>query len=239
MVVYPRPNETKHCRFGFSRQWALLGTIFNNIGQKVLLRDYSVDNFDQSQFILLLHRENVQLVLIEFDSFTIKRSENCKHANEIIRLVRTYCPYIKIVAYGHYCCITARDIPSADSTAHTDELNNILSAAHASLPKQFQRISFESCDDLPYIDRILLYEQVEFFQRHRRSTLVQTSYGCENTCTFCHRQSYRKKFIFHSDNYVFSEFEMLCSQEFANVWITDDNFAFNLPRAKRILRACA
>ncbi|MDR3110661.1 MAG: radical SAM protein [Planctomycetaceae bacterium] len=236
-IIYSRPNEMKDSRFGFSEHWALLGTVLHNVGHKVVLLDYSVERFDKNHFLALLQKELIQLIVIEFDSFTIKRSENDRHGNEIIRLVHEHYPNVKIVAYGHYCCITDKDVFNTDYTVKTNNLNDILFAVHDVLPECFQKFSFDSPDDVPFIDRQFLCEQVEFLNQNRKSTLICTAHGCENTCTFCHRQSFQSKYLSRSDESVLSEFAILQQQGFINVWITDDNFTFNLTRAKRILTA--
>ena len=104
-------------------------------------------------------------------------------------------------------------------------------------------INTESFDKLPLPDRSLLSKYIEHGGNSShpanlaKSTLIQTSRGCSNSCTFCQRKGWQKKFISHSVDYVVSEFRYLHKQNYKNIWITDDNFTFNLKRSKQILKS--
>ena len=74
-----------------------------------------------------------------------------------------------------------------------------------------------------------------YYRENRHSTLLQTAKGCENSCVFCQRKGWQGHYISHSDNYVLNELVMIREQGYRNVWITDENFTFNLVRAKRLL----
>jgi len=230
-VIYPQPNEYKEPRFGFSYDWATLGTVLHC----ALLRDYSVTPFDQDIFVMELQDNNIQIAIIEFDSFALKRSENILHGQELINIIQQTNPHIKIIAYGHYPCITKQNIEGADITIRENNLNVIFEAIHTLRPDLLSLIRFDTFDDFPIIDRPFLNRSIPYFEQHRKSTLVQTAVGCENTCIFCQRKSWQQKFMIHSDSYIFIEFEELQKQGIANLWITDENFTFDLTRAKRIL----
>ena len=89
-------------------------------------------------------------------------------------------------------------------------------------------------DSLPYIDRNLLLS-MDYYLENRHSTLLQTAKGCENTCVFCQRKGWQGHYVPHSDSYVLDELAIIRNQGYRNVWITDENFTFNLVRAKRLL----
>jgi tRNA A37 methylthiotransferase MiaB len=234
IVIYPQPDEHKEPRFGFSYDWALLGTVLHNNGHNVIMRDYSVMPFDKDSIITDLSENNIDIVVIEFDSFSLKRCENTIHGNKLIKYLKHFYPNIPIIIYGHYPCITKRNIDCADFTIMENNLNDIFSAIHSVLPS-FQRIAIKTFDDLPFIDRQLINRNVPYFNQHYRSTLIQTAVGCDNTCIFCQRKGWQRNYTAHSDDYVFREFDLLHQQEIVNLWITDENFTFNLPRAKRLL----
>jgi uncharacterized radical SAM superfamily protein len=234
MVIYPRPNEYKNPRFGFSYNWALIGTVLYNSGHKVILHDYSCEDFDKNAFVFQLIHEKTQLVLIEFDSFSLKRSENNCHGEVLVHSIKDNCPEIAVIAYGYHCCITGRDIPHADITIKQNNINLILSAIHR-LDKTCPLIQYDSFDSFPFINRSLMYS-IPYFSNNKNSTLIQTACGCENSCVFCQRKGWQSRYISHGLEYVLSEFEALKSQDFRNIWVIDENFTLRLARAKDILK---
>lgn len=234
-IIYPKPNECKNARFGFSYDWAMIGTALHNAGHSVLLRDYSVTPFDKDTFVSELSTNKIQVAVIEFDSFSLKRSENTLHGQELIETITQAVPQTKIIAYGHYPCIENQSINGAAVTVATSDINAIFSAIHSLLPNSFAEICFPAFDDFPFIDRPFVNQNVSYFDLHKKSTLIRTAIGCENTCIFCQRKGWQEKYIAHSDDYVLREFEMIQRQGIVNLWITDENFTFNLPRAKRLL----
>ena len=234
-VIYPRPNEKKEVRFGFSYDWALIGTALHTEGHNVLLKDYSVEPFVEESFVSVFENIRVQIAIIEFDSFSLKRSENDIHGRELIKTIRRYAPKIKIIAYGHYPCITKCDIKGSDITIMENSFNAIFSAINLLLPNQFISARFDSFDDYCIIDRNFINENIPYFDVHKKSSLVQTSVGCNNSCIFCQRKGWQQDYCVHSDEYVLHEFELLKKQGVVNLWITDENFTFSLSRAKRLL----
>ena len=186
MVIYPRPNECKKPRFGFSYNWAMIGTILDNSGHKVILHDYSYEDFDNDAFVSQLINEKTQLVIVEFDSFSLKRSENNCHGQILVHSVKNNCPEIAVIAYGHYCCITGRDIPRVDITIKQNDINLILSAIHQ-LNQAVPLIQYDGFDSFPFINRSLIHS-IPYFHNNKNSTLVQTAQGCENSCIFCQRK---------------------------------------------------
>jgi len=233
MVIYPKPNEDKKPRFGFSYNWALIGTALYNNGHNIILHDYSCENFNADIFFSQLIKK-IQLVIIEFDSFALKRSENDFHGKKLVQSIKNKYPKIIIIAYGYYCCITGNDIPYADVTIKQNDINIILSSINKMYPK-VSLIQYETFDSLPFINRSLI-NTISYFNRHKDSTLIQTAKGCENNCIFCQRKGWQSKYVAHGNEYVLSEFEELKSQNFHNIWVIDENFTFDLDRAKSILK---
>jgi uncharacterized radical SAM superfamily protein len=234
MVIYPRPNEYKNPRFGFSYNWALIGTVLYNSGHKIILHDYSCEDFDNDVFVSQLIHEKTQMVIIEFDSFSLKRSENNCHGQILVQAIKDNCPEIAVIAYGYYCCITGRDIPLADITIKQNDINLILSAIHQ-LNQADPLIQYDSFDSFPFINRSLIHG-IPYFYKNKNSTLVQTALGCENSCIFCQRKGWQSRYISHGIEYVLSEFEALNLRDFRNIWVIDENFTFRLARAKDILK---
>ena len=74
-----------------------------------------------------------------------------------------------------------------------------------------------------------------FFIKNKYSTLIEMSQGCLNTCSFCQRKAWNNEYKTHSLEYIISEFYVLHRNQFKNIWIVDDNFTFDLDRAKKIL----
>jgi radical SAM superfamily enzyme YgiQ (UPF0313 family) len=234
MVIYPKPNECKKPRFGFSYNWALISTILYSTGHNVIIHDYSYENFDDTIFSSQLEKEKIQVVIVEFDSFALKRSENYQHGDKLVQSIRNKYPEIMIIAYGYYCCITGENIPSADVTVKENNINHILSSIDQ-LKSKSASIEYKNFDTLPFINRSLI-QTIPYFYEHNVSTLIQTAKGCENSCVFCQRKGWQSRYIPHSKEYILSEFDTLQSLNFKNIWITDENFTFHLERAKDILR---
>lgn len=234
MVIYPKPNENKKPRFGFSYNWALIGTALYNDRHDIIMHDYSCEDFNYNVFFSQLINKKTQLVIIEFDSFALKRSENDFHGKKLIKSIKNKYPEIIIIVYGYYCCITGNDIPYADITIKQNDINIIMSSINKLYPK-VSLIQYETFDSLPFINRSLI-NTIPYFKKHKNSTLIQTAKGCENTCIFCQRKGWQNKYVVHSNEYVFSEFEELKSQNYENIWVIDENFTFNLNRAKSILK---
>ena len=78
--------------------------------------------------------------------------------------------------------------------------------------------------------------KIPYYRDNENNTLLQTSKGCENTCIFCQRKGWQCCYVTHSDDYVLGEISDIKANGFQNVWITDENFTFNLSRAKRLLK---
>jgi radical SAM superfamily enzyme YgiQ (UPF0313 family) len=235
MLIYPQPNEIKKHRYGFSYTWALLGTCLSQLNHNVIMHDYSCESFEKRLFTTELIENNVEIVVIEFDTFALKRSENIDHGNRMIIMIKEFCPQIKSIAYGYYCCITRKNIQNADVTVKDSDMNCIISAISQCDNSVFLS-KYKKFDDLPFVDRLSLQE-IPYYKVNGISTLIQTAKGCENSCVFCQRKAWQPHFETHSLNYILSEFSLLQKNQFKNIWIIDENFTFQLHRAKQILHA--
>jgi len=231
LLVYPKPDNNKNARFGFSYEQLTIATVLNSY-YEVTIKDYSCEEYDEQWVVEKTRCGYFDVLLIECDSFALKRSQNIKHAKEIISLVKNHVP---IIAYGNYCYITNKDFDNADFTIKTNDINSLITQIN-SLSSTINHVpAIPTFDDLPYIDRGLLLSS-DYHRQNRQSTLIQTSKGCDNTCTFCQRKGWQNKFVTHSDEYILGEFKYLKERGYLNVWIVDENFTFNLPRAKSLLR---
>lgn len=235
MIIYPMPDENKNPRFGFSYDMLTIATTLSNAGHRVILKDYSCEPFCYDDFSKEVSENRIDLALIEFDSFALKRSENYNHGLKLVEAVKGINGEIQVIVYGHYCCISQEDIDMADITVKENGFKGIFGAIAKNESIKGELPSLEDFDSLPIINRTLL-NQIEFYRQNRKSTLIKTAEGCENTCSFCQRKGWQKKYQAHSDQYVLNEFKLLKEQGYINIWIIDENFTFNLTRAKRILR---
>lgn len=230
LVVYPRPDKQKNPRFGFSYDMMIIATVLTE-RHNVVIRDYSCENFDKSLFLEDVKNNQIQLALIECDSFALKRSQNIIHAKEIIDLLN---PKVTTIAFGNYCYITKRQFGNANQTIMVNDVNRIIDCVNSI--DRIQVISaIKEYDDIPHINRKLL-QRIPYYNSNRKNTLLQTAKGCENTCVFCQRKGWQSCYLPHSDDYVLEEVRNVKNEGFCNVWITDENFTFNLKRAKRLLK---
>lgn len=231
LLVYPRPDADKHARFGFSYEMLTVATVLRAY-HSVTIRDYSCQEFDSASLSVEIDQGCFDLLLLECDSFALKRSENLKHARELISICSNKIP---VIAYGNYCYITKVPFDKADYTICHNDINALLAQVNA-LDDNIQMPYFSNYDALPYIDRNILLT-IDYYRNNRQNTLLQTAKGCENTCIFCQRKGWQNHYVPHSDEYVLGELRILQEQGYRNVWIIDENFTFNLVRAKRLLSA--
>lgn len=230
LMIYPKPDKSKKPRFGFSYEMMTIATVLANYHQ-VHIKDFSCEPYDACEFSEYIRTTNIDIALVECDSFALKRSQNVLHAADIIDVLNRY---VTTIAYGNYCYITKRHFGRAGHTIVENDINNIIDCINqAEQSNTIPRI--ETYDELPYIRRDMLQE-IPFYQENAKNTLLQTSKGCENTCIFCQRKGWQSCYVAHSDNYVLGEISDIKGNGFQNVWITDENFTFSLSRAKRLLR---
>lgn len=229
LIVYPKPDKYKKPRFGFSYEMLTIATVLSKY-HRVNIKDFSCESYNECEFIEYVRRERIDVSLIECDSYALKRSQNIVHAARIIDILNRY---TTTVAYGNYCYITKRNFGNAVHTITENDINCVIDRINQL--EQIEHISHVGAyDELPYINRNLLLT-IPYYKTNSQNTLLQTSKGCENTCIFCQRKGWQSCYVTHSDDYVLGEIQDIKSYGFQNVWITDENFTFNLPRAKRLV----
>lgn len=229
LMIYPRPDAKKYPRFGFSYEMLTIASVLNSY-HHVTIVDYSCEAYDSSALVSSIMQGNFDLILLECDTFALKRSQNLIHAREIIFLCSAKIP---VIAYGSYCYITKRNFSNAAQTIFDNDINVLIDTVNART-NDIKVPPIAGYDALPCIDRNLLLS-MGYYRKNRHSTLLQTAKGCENTCVFCQRRGWQGHYMPHSDNYVLNELVMIREQGYRNVWIIDENFTFNLVRAKRLL----
>lgn len=229
LIVYPKPDKDKKPRFGFSYEMLTIATVLSKY-HRVNIKDFSCESYNECEFIEYVRGESIDVSFIECDSYALKRSQNIVHAARIIDVLNRY---TTTVAYGNYCYITKRNFANAVHTITENDINCVIDCINQL--EQIKRISHVAAyDELPYINRNLLLT-IPYYKTNSQNTLLQTSKGCENTCIFCQRKGWQSCYVTHSDDYVLGEIQDIKSYGFQNVWITDENFTFNLPRAKKLL----
>jgi len=125
--------------------------------------------------------------------------------------------------------------------SYSNNINAILESLMTGTPLP-ELHPLDDPDQLPFPDRCLLthYAQhggtVDQKPSLQKSTLIRTSSGCLNTCIFCQRKAWNSKYQAHSIEYVSKEFSELKNHNYRNIWVTDDNFTFDLKRAKSLLQ---
>lgn len=230
LMIYPKPDKSKKPRFGFSYEMLTISTVLAKY-HNVHIKDFSCESFDEYGFVEYIKRECIDIALVECDSYALKRSQNILHAAEIIDILNLY---TTTIAYGNYCYIIKRNFGNAKHTITENDINNIIDCIN-----QFEQHNTVPCikayDELPYIDRDMLLE-ITYYRENRKNTLLQTSKGCENTCIFCQRKGWQSCYVTHSDDYVLGEIGNIKDNGFQNIWLIDENFTFNLSRAKRLLK---
>lgn len=246
LLVYPSPELQKVRRFGFSLNLLYLSAILKKAGHEVFLKDYSVENLDMNALAEL--SSQIDVAIIEFDSFPLKRALNIHMGEFLAEFYKQKYKDIKTIAFGYDCILQPRVIPNIDYVLTQEPEKSIVYVVERLLgdmevrSSDLSTMTLEHLDDLPFPDRKILSTYAEHggtINRKpnlARSTLIQTSRGCMNTCRFCQRKGWANKYHEHSIDYVVREFNEIAADGYRNVWICDDNFTFNLKRAKKLLR---
>ncbi len=246
LLIYPSPDNLKDWRFGFSLNLLYLATILKQVGHAVILKDYSIENFELNELAELL--KTIDVVIIEFDSFPLKRALNIYNGENIAEYIKRNNRKIQTIAVGNDCILLPRAIPNIDIVINHEAEPSIVYVIDCLLnDKQvvtdLLKDRDNNLDDLPFPDRSILSSYAEHGGTIKRkpnlakSTLIQTSRGCMNTCRFCQRKGWLGQYREHSIEYVIKEFKEIAANKYTNIWICDDNFTFNLKRAKNILHS--
>lgn len=249
LLIYPAPEVIKDWRFGFSLNLLYLSSILKQAGHQVVLKDYSVEKMEIEVINQLLKTTDV--VIIEFDSFPLKRSLNIHSGELLADLIKANSRDIKTIAVGNDCILYPRPIPNIDY-AFSMEAEKAINVVVKCLVKgnkidkdNLARMTLDQLDDLPSPDRAILSSYAEHGgsiskkPNLAKSTLIQTSRGCMNTCRFCQRKGWANTYREYSVDYVIREFREIAANGYVNVWVCDDNFTFNLKRAKTLLEQLA
>lgn len=230
LMVYPQPDQSKKPRFGFSYEMLTIATILSKY-HSVIVKDYSCECRNDEWLDSQLKNRTMDIVLVECDSYALKRSQNILHAKWITEQCAGVVP---VIAYGNYCYITKKEFASASYTVCKNNINEIITCING-LTHSPSIPLVQEYDDLPFINRTLLQE-IDFYKKNRINTLLQTAKGCENTCIFCQRKGWQSHYVTHSDKYILDELRLVKDQGYRNIWVTDENFTFNISRAKRLLK---
>jgi len=243
LLIYPKPEKDKDARFGFSLNLLYLSSIIKNAGHSVLnYLDFSLQHYSHDELNSNIVKSD--FIIIELDAFSLKRSSNANNAESLIKQIKENFPSKVIIASGYDLALFPRTVKCADFSISSGQIENkILELIDGSKIYCNYNKEIRSFDKLPLPDRSLLSNFIEHGGNNShpanlaKSTLIQTSRGCLNSCTFCQRKGWQKKFVSHSVDYVVSEFQYLQEQSYKNIWIADDNFTFNLGRSKKILKS--
>lgn len=243
LLFYPEPELIKNWRFGFSLNLLYLSSILKQAGHQIFFKDYSVEPVDLEALSQLL--KDTDIAIIEFDSFPLKRSLNIHNGEFLLNFIKKNYSKIKTIAVGNDCILYPRFISNIDYVFQTEAEASIGYVVECLLIGQGvieeNLMALGHLDDLPFPDRgiISIFAEnggsINKKPNLAKSTLIQTSRGCKNTCSFCQRKGWGNIYREHSIDYVVREFKQISENEYINVWICDDNFTFNLNRAKKIL----
>lgn len=232
-LVYPEPSQKKNKRFGFSLNIAYISAVLRNNGLNTNIYDFSNDDSAYTNLIQFMEKFPKSIVAIEFDSFALARAENYDTGIDLIAKLKNRFPECYIISFGFDCVILQEDIKKSDITIKDDIIRNVCNRILTLTQKK--EIGQFRYDDLPFPDRDG-FLKIKYFNKNSNSTLVQMSAGCNNTCVFCQRKGWQPKRYEHSISYIKDEFKLLNVQGYKNIWISDENFTFNLKRAKEILK---
>ena len=235
LFIYPKPTEKKHFRFGYSINITYLSAILKKTFQSDnYFFDLSCQEIDDGTIVEFINSKSIDFVLVDFDSFSLKRSENIYSGYDLICKIKKS-TNANVIAFGYLCATKKEDIPYADFTCKSDPRFNICKIIGNFIGNNnFSDII--RYDDLPLPDRDLL-NQIPFYKLNNFSNIIQTSQGCLNNCSFCQRKGRYSQYKTHSLDYIISDFLDLKKRGVKNVWIIYDNFTFDLNRAKNILNA--
>lgn len=243
LLVYPRPEVIKNWRFGYSLSLLRLAAVLKNAGHIIKYIDFCESTIEDDFF--LSEAGKAEIIIIELDSFPLKRSSNAEHGLILAKLIKNYCENKFIIMMGNDCILEPGQRPFSDYIFDTEPEWRITHVIESYIQNKvipvFNADLEEKLDILPFPDRSIVSEfaahggSINHKPNLAKSTLIQTSRGCLNTCSFCQRKGWFSKYREHSVEYTLREFALLSSEGFQNVWIADDNFSFHIDRAKRIL----
>ena len=269
LLVYPTPEEFKERRFGFSLDLLYIASLLKQAGHSIVnYLDYSIESFDLEKFYInadktevvilefdsfplkrainIQHGEKLVQNMIKRYGSRAKRTKKIILFGNDVALVKSFLGVQGAIFQKSPLAAGGKELEfdCALATGFENNINTVVDCLLKgnSLPGLHP---LDDLDQLPFPDRDLLtsYAQyggtVDSEPKLAKSTLVRTSSGCLNTCVFCQRKGWYKKYMAHSIPYIIEEFSLLKSDNYRNIWICDDNFTYDLKRCKHLLKELA
>ena len=103
LLIYPKPKYNKNPRFGFSIQLLQLSSILKMNGYNIFYIDYSYCNYVEEDLKKYLEYNKISNIIVEVDTFALKRSENVSNAIRILTIARRM--DIHTIAFGYDCIL--------------------------------------------------------------------------------------------------------------------------------------
>ena len=164
LLVYPKPSFFKNPRFSFSIKLLQVAQLLQDNGYNVHYLDYSYKLYDPIEFDNFLKKFTIDVVILECDSFALKKSENVSNTMELLSKIETY-KYIKSIVFGSNCIMDYNKITNADviiknNFPFKEILLNVdkLVGKKSNIKKEFD------FDDIPFPNRNLLLTNDFFYK---------------------------------------------------------------------------
>jgi len=199
LIVYPKARQTKDHRFGYSLTMLYIASGLQKLGYDIKLIDFTTNKYSAEEY------ENYVAtacsVIVEIDSFPLKRSENYHHALEVAKTTKNIRPNICIIAFGKHCSLVSRPIPGYDLTITGEPEIYVPQLFKDGLVNKFNggMINVGLIEDLnmlPLPARYLLsHDQItggdiDNAPSLAPSAVMETSRGCNGSCSFCQRKGW-------------------------------------------------
>jgi anaerobic magnesium-protoporphyrin IX monomethyl ester cyclase len=258
LLIFPPPDKQKETRFGVPMGLLYLATPLIKNGFQV-----KVANLTNETRISDLFKNYIEWS----DVVGVSVPSYCRlKAIQLVQKIKEKYPCLPVIVGGPDCILFQEKFPYSDVTVTGEAENIIVELVRRILFQQnlecipgliYQNSSglIKSTDclypnteldqfDFPY--RSLLAPEDEYGQSNFRkmalpkSTEIISSRGCPRHCRFCSRNAltyscYRERGV---EN-VLMEFCQVANQGYKMVWISDDNFTVNVPRAIEIFNGLA
>ncbi|NOQ24908.1 MAG: radical SAM protein [Bacteroidales bacterium] len=246
LLIYPKPDEIKKFRFSYSLNLLYAASILRNEGYTpIAYLDFALENI--STLRLREYLEETDIVILERDTFPLRRSTNISHCTNLAHLIKTEYPTKLLIGIGNDFAMNFEEEKYFDfifADSFEDKISGVIThllngeKVEKESPTYIKSTQYKK---IPYPDRSLLSDYIEHGgslkdePKLAKSALIRTSTGCPYSCTFCQRKGWYPKTLSHSPEYVLNEFRQLSDNKYKNIWISDDNFTADLKRAKAIL----
>jgi radical SAM superfamily enzyme YgiQ (UPF0313 family) len=205
---------------------------------------FELDSFPLKRAINIRHGENLVREMIKRYGSGAKRTKKIILFGNDIVLVKSFCGRSRGAVFSKRAPLAAGgkepEFDYALAGSYSNNIDTVVKSLITGVPvPELQPLN--DIDQLPFPDRSLLTayaEQggaVDHDPNLQKSTLIRTSTGCLNNCIFCQRKAWYQMYRVHSIPYVLREFSQLKEHQYRNIWIIDDNFTFDLKRAKSLL----